>query len=104
MLVDGKLTLTAADGSPMGTLSKSIAQSPTLGQPPPGGAVVLFDGTNVQQWIGGRITADHCLAAGTVTKASLHDFFLHLEFCLPVFASGSRPAARQQRRLSAEPL
>jgi hypothetical protein len=93
LLRDGKLTFSAADGSPLGTLSKVERQSPTLGQSPPSGAVVLFDGSTAEQWIGGRLTADHCLAAGTVTKAPMRDFFLHLEFCLPFM-----PRARGQQR------
>ncbi len=77
----------------MGTLSKVDRQSPTLGQKPPPGAVVLFDGTNVEQWIGGRLAADHSLAAGTVSKQSFGDFSLHLEFRLPF-----SPTARGQQR------
>jgi hypothetical protein len=93
VLLDGKLTLTAVDGSLMGTLSRIERQSPTLGQTPPNGAVVLFDGSTAEQWIGGRITADHTLAAGTVTKTVMRDFVLHLEFCLPFM-----PRARGQQR------
>ncbi len=91
--VHGKLTLTAPDGSTMGTLARIDRESPTLGHVPPEGAVVLFDGTNVEQWIGGRLAADHTLAAGTVTKVALHDFLLHVEFLLPY-----SPRARGQQR------
>jgi hypothetical protein len=91
--LEGKLTFSAADGAPLGTLPKVDRQSPTLGQSPPNGAIVLFDGSSAEQWIGGRITADHTLAAGTVTKTALRDFLLHLEFCLPF-----SPRARGQQR------
>jgi 3-keto-disaccharide hydrolase len=92
-LVDGKLTLAAADGKAMGTLSKLERRSPTLGQKPPPGAVVLFDGGDAKQWIGGRMGADHTLAAGAVSKQAFGDFLLHLEFCLPF-----SPRARGQQR------
>ncbi|HEX4146966.1 MAG TPA: DUF1080 domain-containing protein [Pirellulales bacterium] len=93
VLLDGKLMLSAADGTAMGTLTKVDRESPTLGQMPPPGAIVLFDGTSAEQWIGGRVTAEHTLAAGAVTKISLRDFAMHLEFCLPFM-----PRARGQQR------
>ncbi len=54
---------------------------------------MLFDGTSAERWIGGRMTADHRLSAGTVSKQSFGDFSLHLEFCLPF-----SPKARGQDR------
>jgi Domain of Unknown Function (DUF1080) len=90
---DGKLTFTAPDGSPMGKLPKVDRRSPTLGGAAPAGAVVLFDGSSAEQWIGGRLTADRTLAAGTVTKIALRDFTLHLEFLLPFL-----PRSRGQQR------
>jgi Domain of Unknown Function (DUF1080) len=92
-LVEEKLTLNTADGTLLGTLTKIERRSPTLGQKPPPGAVVLFDGTNVEQWIGGRLVADQSLACGTVSKQAFGDFSLHLEFRLPF-----SPTARGQQR------
>jgi hypothetical protein len=64
--------------------------SPTLGLQPPDNAVVLFDGTSVDNLEGGRITEDGLLDVGPTTKMPVRDFRLHLEFRLPYmpYASG----------------
>jgi Domain of Unknown Function (DUF1080) len=92
-LADGKLTMTATGGKAMGTLSKVDRRSPTLEKEAPAGAVVLFDGKSANAWLGGRMTAEHTLSAGTVSKQSFGDFALHIEFCLPF-----SPRARGQER------
>jgi hypothetical protein len=74
-------------------LRKVNRKSPTLGAKPPRGAVVLFDGSGVEAWNGGKMTEDHLLMAGTGTKRSFGDFLLHVEFRLPFM-----PAARGQGR------
>jgi hypothetical protein len=56
--------------------------SPTLGAPPPEGAVVLFDGSGTERWRNGKMTEDGYLKAGTMTKDAFGDFRLHLEFLL----------------------
>jgi hypothetical protein len=50
---------------------------------PPAGAIVLFDGTNVEQWAGGRLVEGNLLAVGTRTKRTFRNFVLHLEFRTP---------------------
>ncbi|MFC7337401.1 DUF1080 domain-containing protein [Haloferula chungangensis] len=62
--------------------SRVEREVPTLGAKPPEGAVVLFDGTNTNQWNKGVIK-DGLLMAGTTTKKKFKDFKLHLEFRLP---------------------
>lgn len=68
-------------------------KSPTLGAQPPEGALVLFDGTNVDHWVDGRIVENGLLAVGTRTKDKFRDFTLHLEFRTPYM-----PEARGQAR------
>ncbi len=65
--------------------------SPTLGAPPPAGAVVLFDGnTNA---FDGSIDERGFLEAGATSKANFGDARVHLEFRTP-FMPSSRGQAR----------
>lgn len=77
----------------LGRLSKVHRGSPTMGAPPPPGAIVLFDGTNTDQFSGGKMTPDGLLQAGALTKMPVEDFRLHLEFRTPY-----KPTARGQAR------
>ena|SRR5579862_9249085 len=73
-------------------------QKPTLGQKPPRGAVVLFDGNDTSQWCerGSKEdckwdVVDGCLVvkAGQpdlMTRREFGDYRLHLEFWLPLMA------------------
>lgn len=67
-------------------------KSRTLGQAPPAGAIVLFDGQNADAWQNGKMDGE-LLAAGSRTKQAFQDFTLHLEFRTPFM-----PAARGQAR------
>lgn len=80
-------------GRPLGRLTKRIRVSPTLGLRPPANGTVLFGGTNADQFINGKMTEDHLLRMGTMTKEKVGDFRLHLEFRLPYM-----PYARGQGR------
>jgi len=73
-----------ADGTQVGTLKKILRESPTLGQKPPAGAVVLFDGSpdSLQNWQGGRMTDDGLLMEGTTSKQTFGDHMVHIEFRL----------------------
>lgn len=86
LLVGGTLTFTASDGKTV-TCTKTTRVSPTLGAKPPVGAVILFDGTNVDAWDDkGRIDTiegERLLAWGPKTKAKFTSYQLHLEFRTP---------------------
>jgi hypothetical protein len=62
-------------------------ESPTQGSKPPADAIVLFDGSNLEQWDKEAKldpkAADKILCEGTRTKRTFSDFTLHVEFMLP---------------------
>lgn len=75
------------------SLKKLVRKSKTLGKKAPAGALVLFDGSNTDAWVNGRMTEDHLLMEGTQTKQNFKDFTLHLEFM-----TSFMPEARGQGR------
>lgn len=108
--VDDKVTFTggawkvslspggASVDGPGGTfvLRKVERESPTLGAKPPGGAVVLFDGSSCEAFVGGHFDEldRHILASGSKTqRADFQDYTLHVEFLLPF-----KPLGRGQDR------
>jgi hypothetical protein len=70
-------------GNLVGKLEKVERKSPTLGADSPQGAIVLFDGTNVDQWENGKMTDDGLLMQGTTSIPKFKSHKLHLEFRLP---------------------
>lgn len=74
-------------------LPRLLRKSPTLGAEPPKGAVVLFDGTNAEAWINGRVENGLLPNTDITTKQKFGDYLLHLEFRTPY-----KPYARGQRR------
>ena len=78
-------------------LKRIQRQSPTIGAKPPKDAVVLFNGTNSDAWIGGRVDAKTKLlntdGRDIKTKRSFQNYTMHVEFLLPF-----KPAARGQGR------
>ena len=87
-LANGSLVLKQADKS--GELKRLHRESPSLGMRPPEGAVVLFDGTNVEQWNPGKAEEAGLMGVGTRTKQVFENYTLHLEFRSPYmpFATG----------------
>ncbi len=78
------------------SLQKVHRASPTLGAKPPSEAVVLFDGTNCDAFVGGHFDElnRNLLASGSKTnRADFQDYSLHVEFLLPF-----KPLGRGQDR------
>lgn len=90
---DGSAKAFDKDGNAIGTLSKVVRKSPTLGKKAPEGAVVLFDLKDASRWEGGKVSEDGLLMEGTTSKDKFGSFHLHLEFMLSFM-----PNARGQGR------
>ncbi len=92
---NGKVILRIYDtnGELIGTLDKVMRKSPTLGKKPPEGAIVLFDGTSADRFVGGRMTRTGLLIQGCRSKERFGSAKIHLEFMTPYM-----PHARGQAR------
>lgn len=86
------MSLITSDGA-QHRLSRIERRSPTLDAKPPTGAVVLFDGSSVEQWENGKMEKGHLIANGSLSKQRFGDYMLHLEFRTPY-----KPDARGQKR------
>lgn len=88
-IANGEMTVTIEGKS--GTLKRVVRESPTLGMKPPAKAIVLFDGTNTNEWNNGEIVEGNLLRNNDVsTKRKFKDMQLHLEFrlCYMPYANG----------------
>lgn len=86
---NGKLTIKNSGGDAIGSFEKVERKSPTLGAKPPEGAVVLFDGSSVDEFPGAKMTEDKLLLAGAMSKREFTDFTLHIEFRTPYMPKAS---------------
>ena len=80
---------------PRFSLERVVRKSLTLGASSPKDARVLFDGSNVEEWVDGKIVEgpQMLLAAGTRSRRKFKDYRLHLEFRTPFM-----PTARGMQR------
>ncbi len=89
---DGEFVITGGDGKGE-SLPRIERRSPTLGAPPPKGAMILFDGGGAEKWENGKVENRLLIANGSTTRDTFRDYRLHLEFLTPY-----KPAARGQDR------
>lgn len=80
---NGTVEIADLNGNFIATFPKVVRQSPTLGQKPDNGAVVLFDGNSGDAFKGARLTEDGLLMQGVTSKLKFGSCRLHVEFRLP---------------------
>ena len=90
---NGELTVLSSNGEVMGKLKRIQRESQTLGAKPPKDAIVLFDGTHVDQFDNAKLDGTYLAASNCTSKEKLGDHQLHLEFRTPFM-----PSARGQGR------
>jgi hypothetical protein len=93
VIEDKKIVVTDGSGGRRGELIKVERKSPTLGKNPPEGAVVLFDGKNIDAWQKASMTDDGLLKQGVTSEKKFGSHSAHIEFRLPYM-----PTARGQAR------
>jgi len=92
----GALTVKFSGGREV-ALKRVERKSPSMGAKPPEGAIGLFDGSNTDEWTGGRVDEKtkflNTDGADILTKRKFNNYTMHIEFMLPY-----RPDARGQGR------
>lgn len=94
--VDGQVLAGQTDHGDKFELRRIARHSPTEGAKPPAGAIVLFDGTNLDQWQpGAKLVPGNLLGPGATTRQKFRDLFVHVEFMISYAPStqsiGQRP-------------
>jgi hypothetical protein len=70
------------EGRRVGKLRRVMRSSPTMGAKPTKGSMVLFDGTDTDQFSAGEMTENGLLMQGADLNPLFQDFNLHVEFQL----------------------
>jgi hypothetical protein len=70
-------------GDKTGDFKRLHRESPTLGKGAPEGAIVLFNGANVDRWEPARMAEAGLMGVGTRTRQSFENYTLHIEFRSP---------------------
>ena len=82
-VVDGRTATGQTDAGVPFRLNRIDRRSPTLGAKPPAGAIVLFDGTNTDEWEKGAVlTPQKLLGPGATTRRKFRDFTFHVDFMI----------------------
>ncbi len=92
LIKEGVAVIQTNDGAKLAELKKVTRTSSTLGQKPPQGAIVLFDGSTADKFEGGQLDGD-LLVQGVTSKQKFQSYSMHLEFLLSYM-----PTARGQGR------
>jgi hypothetical protein len=77
-----KILVLATDDPVYIELKRVDRKSPTLGAKPPEGAIILFDGSNADEWNEKKMVGD-LLGIPNTTKKQFTNFKLHIEFRTP---------------------
>lgn len=79
-------------GDITGELKRLHRESPTLSKSPPEGAIVLFNGSNADQWEPAKLEDGGLMGVGTRTKRTFENYTLHLEFRTPFMPNATGQA------------
>ncbi len=80
-IAQGSVVLKLKDKS--GELKRLHREPQSLGMRAPEGALILFDGSNVDHWNPGKLAEPGLMGVGTRTKQVFENYTLHLEFRTP---------------------
>ena len=97
LIVNGKVIEGKYNNGDSFKLESIVRTSKSIAKNPPKNAIILFDGNNKNEWIGGRVDTKTKLlntdGKDIKTKRKFSNYSMHVEFMLPY-----KPAGRGQKR------
>ena len=97
LIVNGKVIEGKYNNGDSFKLQSIVRASKSIAKNPPKNAIILFDGNNKKEWIGGRVDTKTKLlntdGKDIKTKRKFSNYSMHVEFMLPY-----KPAGRGQKR------